>query len=70
MTNLIENGVYELPQEKASYPATGKQINFLTSFKNVTAKVTISQLAKRLEMADFQELLEAAKSGQVFSIEN
>lgn len=64
----METKIYELPYGNATHPATYKQIKWLMSYPKVTSEVSTTQLMKRLEMEDFDELIEAAKSGTEIKI--
>lgn len=62
-----KNGKFQLGFQKASDPATGKQIKFLE--KLITSKnVSTSQLMKRLEIDEASELIDLAKQGYEFEI--
>ena len=60
----FENGTYTLPNEKASRPATYKQIKWLLSMDSlIDCNVSTSQLMKRMPMNDFDELIQLRKEG-------
>lgn len=64
---IKETGKFQLGFQKASIPATGKQIKFLE--KLITSKnVSTSQLMKRLEIDEASELIDLAKQGYKFEI--
>ena len=62
----VKAGKFELGFQKASNPATGKQVKFLE--KLVKTNVSTSQLAKRLELHEASELIDLAKQGYEFKI--
>lgn len=74
VTNLNNNQKlvimnYTLPFQKNTNPATPKQIKWLMSYDNVQSSESLSQMMKRLPMSDFDDLIEAAKSGETVLID-
>lgn len=64
---VIKEGKFQLGFQKASDPATGKQVKYLE--KLITNKdVSTSQLMKRLEKDEASELIDLAKQGYEFEI--
>jgi len=58
----------KLPFSKVSNPATYDQISELAEYDNVSWDVSRSQLMKRLDSTECDELIELAKSGEVIKI--
>jgi hypothetical protein len=53
---------------KVSNPATYEQISKLSEYENVSWNVSRSQLMKRLDAEECEELIELAKSGEEIKI--
>lgn len=58
----------ELPFQKVENPVSFEQIEEMKKFDNVTFSVSSSQLLKRLDEEQYNEIIEALESGESVEI--
>jgi len=61
--------IINLQIAKAINPVNYNQVQKLTSFDNLIGLPSTSQMIKRLEVIDFEEILELLESGEEIKIE-
>ena len=61
--------IINLQIAKAINPVNYNQVQKLTSFDNLIGFPSTSQMTKRLEVIDFEEILELLESGEEIKIE-